>query len=483
MTNRRAHLHQTVRTVSLGTLWRILRYPFVLLTLIFVPRLMGDAVYGQFAYFLSLFVILDVVTDVGIVQIFGRFIPELTAGRSSEKSRTLLHGVLVYGSLLTLIPMVALAGWALIQPLAELPPHRLAILCLLLLLNRIEGILYAFLYGLNQIARFSFKEGLRTAVTLGLVLLFYRGFGLDGALWALVVNEAILLVLAARWTRAFLFPRWGRIPMAFMRPYIIFGIQFFIPAGLFGLLQRTGNVLIQGLTHSSPTVAYFDVANQFLLLASGFLGLLLATLVPALTTLHLQQEQTTIQRWLKIVMTYCGIITFLTINTLMWLGRTVIVRVLGPAFAPVFPAAAVMALGLVPMLIIYMGVNYAILEKKSAVYTGSMAAGLAVMLLASVWWIPGHGSLGAAWAAVLGYVAAALVFFWYYRRVMLAVLGEFWMVLLIGVGFSAFYSWPFGPWGMVLGWVGTSALYLAVMALLRLVRPADLRKLRQAFQT
>ena len=63
--SRRAARH-TLRTVSVGTLWRVLRYPFLVLSVSIIPRMMGTDVYGQYACFMSVFLVFDCLTDLGI---------------------------------------------------------------------------------------------------------------------------------------------------------------------------------------------------------------------------------------------------------------------------------------------------------------------------------------------------------------------------------------------------------------------------------
>ena len=159
----------TVRSVSLGTLWRACRYPFVILSAIVIPRLMGDRVYGEYAVFMSVYLLLDVITDVGVTQTFGRFVPELRA-QSLRKASELLHSMLFYGLLITLLVVVFGEGGMRLFGNVDYPLQLWVLLALLLIVTKIEGSLFAFIYGSNQIARYSMKELVRSAATFLLVL-------------------------------------------------------------------------------------------------------------------------------------------------------------------------------------------------------------------------------------------------------------------------------------------------------------------------
>lgn len=474
--------HSTVRTVSLGTMWRVLRYPFILLTVAIIPRLMGDTDYGKYAYFMSVFVILDICTDLGFLQIFGRFVPECEASGDHARTRGLFHGILAYGMLLAVALSIGLFVFTRVRPIQSLTTHWLIILVCMLLLTRLEGTFFSFLYGMNHIARFSAKEVLRSGVTLLLVIAFYWRFGLTGALWALVANEVILTAVGAWWTREFLFHPGRGFDARALKPYALFGVTFYIPAFFFGMLQRSGNVFVQSLTQSPEAVAYYDIANQFLLLTATFLGLIIQTLLPALTKLHIRSEQDTIQRWQRVVMTYCAIVAFLAFNALMWLGEPLIRAWLGDSFAPVMPNARIIAAAMIPVLIAYAGMNYALLDKAPGVYTAGVAAGLGMMAVSCIVLVPRMGSAGGAWATVLGYTALGLVFLVHYRARFREVLRHFWVAVAVGLCFLPVYRIEAGLVHSALWFAGTSVLYCAVLIALRVIRWSDAQKIRDAFK-
>ncbi len=478
----REDLHQTIRTMSLGALWRVLRYPFILFSMVFIPRMMGDSDYGSYAYFISLFVILDMVTDLGFQQIFGRFVPECNARGDRRGLRGLLHGMLAFGVGLAVLLVVALFFVYTFRPRETFSLQWIVLLSLILLLTRIEGTLFSLLYGLNQIARFSFKEVLRSASTLVLVLVLYHFFGLKGALWGLVGNEIILCLVSMLWTRAFLFQESGRIRFSAMKPYLVFGVGFYVPALFYGLLQRSGNVFVKLLTQSAEDVAYYDVANQYLLLTLTFMGLIFQTLLPALTKLHIGNDPETIDRWQRTIMTYCAVLAFFSFNALMWLGEPVIVLCLGDTFRPVTGNARIISLAVVPGLIAYSGMNYALLHRAPGVYIRAVIAGTVAMSTVSLLSIPRWQAAGAAWATVAGYTALGLVFLVHYAGYFRIILRQFWMALALAVLFLPLYRIDASDRQAVAWFAVSSALYSVLLVVLRIARWSDLQKILRAFQ-
>jgi O-antigen/teichoic acid export membrane protein len=474
--------HHTIRTVSVGTGWRVLRYPFILLSMAIIPRAMGDQIYGQYAFFMSVFIVFDCLTDLGTTQIFGRFVPECEASGERGRSTRLLHAVLYYNLLLTLVVCLVMIAAPLIHPFKGFSFSWFFLMALLLWFTKIEGILFGFVYGLNHIARFSAKEVMRSAFTFALVLVLYLRFGLTGAFWGLILNEIILAGIVIAWTGPHLFRPVEPIRFNEIKPFVLFGIQFYIPLFLFGLLQRSGNVFIQWLTSSSEQVAYFDIANQFLLLMATFLGLILSTLLPSLSALHAQGRQDIIHRYHSVSMAFCAVVIFLAFNALAWFGREAIVRLLGPSFSPVFPNALVMVLAVFPIVIAYAGINYSILEKRAGIYTAAVLAGLLVMVAGFMALIPRWSSIGATWAMVAGYVVLAAVFYRRYRSEFAAAFGDFWKAAGVGALFAPLCLIKAGLVVSILAFCATSALYIVALFLLHIVRWSDIRKVVNAFR-
>jgi len=479
--NRDEHRH-TIRSVSLGTLWRACRYPFVVLSAVLIPRLMGDTVYGEYALFMSIYLMLDVVTDVGVTQTFGRFIPELKT-ESSRKVTGLLHSMLFYGVIITLLVVIFGEGGLFVFGSTDYTPSIWLLLCLLLVVTKVEGSLFAFIYGNNEIGRYSAKELIRSAATFILVLAGFLLFGLNGALWALLASELTLLAAALFWTRSNLISKPEILPPRSFMPYMVFGVKFYLPMLVFSFLQRSGNVFIKKITGSAEQVAYFDVANQYLLLTATFLGLIFTTLLPSMTSLYIRKEHDKIVEWNRRVMTYCGIVVVLTVNALVLVGKDVLALCLGSDFAPVYPNAVVISLALPFVLIGYAGTNFALLEKRTHAYLTGVLLGLASMAAVCMVLVPKMGAVGASWASVVGYSVLALVFVIRYMkefRQMLVGLGK---VLLIGAACVPFWFVRSNLIVSGLIVILSTAIYIGLVLAFKIVALNEIRKLVDNFRS
>lgn len=471
---------ETLRAVTIGAFWRLLRYPFLFLSLIVIPRFMGKALYGQFAYFTSVLLICEAFTGLGNLQIFGRFIPELE--QDPDREARFLHGILAYGTLVVALFTAGVAAFFLIAQPEAFPLRWLPILICIVLASKIQGTLFAFLYGRNEIARFSVRELLRSSLTFFLILGLYAWTrNLDAALWALAINAVALMLLAIWWSRKALFRRWTRLPFREFRPYFLFGLTFYIPTVLLFFLQRAAPLFIRGLTGRYELIAPYDLANQFLMTTGMFLGLIFTTLVPALSKLHAAHREEEVLAWNRLALAWCGAVAFVVYGGLLYLGRPAIGLLLGPAFADTYRVAVITGLAFTPMLISQMGLNFSVVRKKPSAYALSTAFGALAMTLFSLLLIPRWKAEGAAWATLAGHSAVALVYAAVFRKPFLTMLRDF----LAVTGLGLLLMLPAVGLGdrlplLLTAGAGALLLYLGALAALGILRPQTVRTVIRA---
>jgi O-antigen/teichoic acid export membrane protein len=470
----------SVKNISIGTAFRLLRYPFIALSALVIPRLMGDVTYGYFALFMAVYMILDQITDIGFTQVFGRFLPEIDR-RGHRETAHFLHQIMAAGMVITAGVILLVGAPLYITGKLNFRPLWWSMLCILLLITKIKGTLFAFLYGKNDIARFSLKEFLRSALTFVLVVILHHFYGLPGALAALALNELIVLAVGAFWTYPYVFTRPQPIRWSKLKPYMRFGVAFYVPMLFFVLLQRSGNVLIELLTGQPEEIAYFDVANQYFLLTGTFLGMIFTTLLPSLTRMYLDEDDEKIDRWQKSVMTYCGLVVLLTAHALLLIGRDVIVLCLGPDYRGVFQNAVILTPAIPSMLITFAGMNYTVLRKEPAVFTKSVLGGLIVMLAAGIALIPVMRSAGAATAGLAGYTTLALLLVFRYRRIFGSLLVDFGKALLLGCILIPFHFIPGALAMKTLILVLSSLLFIVAAIKTGFVKASDARKIAASF--
>lgn len=424
--------NKIVRSISLGTIWRALRYPFLIGSMICIPRVMTAAVFDRFAVFLSVYMLCEAFTGLGNMQVFGRFLPTY-ADDDDEGRHRFLHGMLLYGVLITLAIMSVATVILLRHRPESFRASWIIAIFLILLFGKIQGTFFSYLYGMNQIGRFSSRDLIRSFSRFAVVLVLFTAFGLYGAIWAFVINELILVLVSGWWSRDALFSKVGIIPWREMRSYIFFGLAFYVPTVLIGMLQRSGELMIAGWSGVAKEAGYFNLANQFLLMTVSFLGILLATLLPSLTKFQTRGDHKQAEEWMRHAVVFCSAIVVLALYTLGFTGRYVI-PIVGKTFdvERVYINTLLLGTAAFPLLLVHVGSNWAVLRKDAKGYSIISAIAAAAMIGMSRILIPHYASLGATAASIIAYTVFAALFCVRYLMVMRTML--IWLLRVMACG-------------------------------------------------
>jgi O-antigen/teichoic acid export membrane protein len=444
--------------------------------MILIPKVMTAPVYGLFAVFLSVYMLCESFTGLGNMQVFGRFLPTY-AEDDEEGRRRFLHGMLLYGVLITLAIMACVTLVLLLWQPEGFRLSWIIALFLVLLFGKIQGTLFSYLYGMNQIGRFSSRDLIRSFSRFAVVLGLFLAFGLYGAIWAFVVNELVLVAVSAWWVRDALFSRVGIVPWREIRSYMSFGLAFYVPTVLVGMLQRSGGLLIARWSGVPEEVAYFDLANQFLLLTVSFLGILLATLLPSLATFKERGSHKQAEDWLRHAVIFCVAMAVLALYALSFAGPFVI-PIIGDTFdvGRVYGNALLLGAAAFPLLLVHVGSNWAVLQKDAIGYGVISALAALAMILLSWAMIPLWGSFGASLASLTAYCIFALLFclrYWAIMRVMLVGLLR---VVACAVVPAALLLIPLPALLQAVMFAPAALLFVLILLATHTVRLSDIRK-------
>jgi O-antigen/teichoic acid export membrane protein len=389
--------------------------------------------YGRFALLISLFTLCVALVSIGVGDIFGRFVAEFASRGDWENVRKLFANVLALKLSLTLVALCVLVP-VLNQLYGERFPFvYFLLLAAAILLADVEGCFFSLLFGLNRLVHFSAREPIRRIVSLGLVLVMFRFYGLVGALAAVVVVELLLVVMAIALTyRHLSFAHFG-IDLMFLRPFLKFGVTVYASWLLLTVWQRIGNVLIERGTGDAAQVAVYDVANQLFLVAFsvGMSGV--NSLVPIFTRLFVTQQEARLEAW------SCRFIKYLTMGNVVLLGGFAFVgedavrMFVGAEFREVTPLGITMFWGVFPLSIAQFGFVYSLVYGRPAVYLKALGIGLVALLLLSWLLIPPLRSMGAALASVASCLVMAAVLSFAFRERMLILVRQVAVVMAVAV--------------------------------------------------
>jgi O-antigen/teichoic acid export membrane protein len=421
------------KSLSLAVLYKLAQYPFLLLFVVFVPRLMGPEFYGQYALLISIVVITTSLIDLGLTEICGRFIPELSVSGERQllvKFSSQILSLKIVISCLTSLVLFAIVYWAYSD---RFPLPLLVIVSAIIVIADIGSVPYAVIFGLNRLDYYALRDPLRRALSLGLIIILFNSLGLLGAMISALIVEGILASLYFYWSKKYFKPYEYTISLSFLRPYLQFGFLFYVCWWLINLWQRAGNILIEYITNDSRQVALFDIANQSFVVLMTTTLFIVASLVPFFTELSLRSDQREIEKWCIAVIKYIGIGCTIIAIVFFVLGGNLIELIFGRKYDGVFENTLVLIFGLFPMAIAQLGYTLSVISKEPQKYFYCIMSSFVIFMFSSLLLIPKYKALGCSMAMSISYTVMAVASCVFFKKKIWLCLPGYILSIALGV--------------------------------------------------
>lgn len=398
----------TTKNLSTITLFKVAQYPLLLLTIMVVPRIMGPAVYGEYALLISIITMTAAIIDFGgDTALFGRYVPEFEIrGEMGNISRLSSH-------MLSLKMMVDLLVCSILYAMLHFaygdryPAIYFVLIIATVIVRDAQTVPNVLLFGLNKLWQFSLCDPVRRALSFVFILILFPYMGLLGAILATLFVDVCIAALAYSWTKEYFHIKEFRVDFRFLKPYLLFCLTFYLSAGVLSMWQRMGNVLIQRITEDSKEVAFFDMPNQIFLITISFTVFLIGSLVPIFTKLMLSGRHDKLVKWSKLIIKYTAMLCVLIYGGYLLLGPDLIPIIIGPDYGKIFPNGTVILLGIFPMILAQMGIVYSAVYNQPRKYLFSLCLAFGSFLAASFVLIPLYRSMGCAIAVLLSSIVLA----------------------------------------------------------------------------
>jgi len=253
-------IRATKNTISI-LLIKGTEYLILLLFILIIPRLMGPGDYGNYAFIMSIIVAVTLIADLGTVNIFGRFIPEMEEKKQTNKIKKLLAQTIKIKFLVGLLLLILYITILSTLNIKNLKLTYLIITGLALLFFIIAGNLFSFLFGKNEIIKYSLRNLFRRILTLVFLILLYTKFRIIGIYSTILITSIILFMFALIWTIKYIDLK-IKLDIKFLKPYLKFGVILFLSTAIITVFHNLGNIMTQLITKSSREVTFFDLPNQ-----------------------------------------------------------------------------------------------------------------------------------------------------------------------------------------------------------------------------
>jgi O-antigen/teichoic acid export membrane protein len=405
----------TTRNLSALVILKVSQYPFLFLFFVLVPRRMGPGWYGEYALFVSIVMISASVTNFGEASgIFSRFVPEFETQARPMDIRKIFVNMIFLQNLINLAAALSLLMAMQFFYSDMFSPAYVCLIGVIVVVRNNYSLYYALLFGLNDIARANSMLPLRRVLSLVLVLVLFHYFGLAGAIFSTLVVDVCLTIPAAYWTRKYISFRSADLDWAFMKPFLRYGLVFYVSGGLFAVWQKLGNVFIDRITHNTAEVAIFDIPNQMFLLMAGVILPFIFALAPIFTKLLLEGKERKLSKWSSIAGKYMGILCTATFFGFAACGRQLFSTILGPGFGGSYLNGVIQLAGIFPFVIVSMGILFSMVYKKPHRFFAALAVTIVSFAIAAGILIPLYGAAGCAVAMAVSCFVLGFVMYLYF---------------------------------------------------------------------
>jgi O-antigen/teichoic acid export membrane protein len=458
------------------TILKLVEYVGLVLFAVIVPRMMGPDLYGRFAAFLSSIALLTIAGGLGVIRMFGRFVPEFQVQKEMSKSQVLFTQVFFVRFLIALLLAVA---FFLFFP-RLLPKTSTLIIAVgagAFFLGLTASTFYEFQHGLNNLGKWLSQDSLLKVFLLIGILVLGGGHNLGRAVLSLFLAQLGFFLLGLFWTRSYFTFGKSVLSFSFFYKHLLFGLLFFSANVLLMVVWRSGEVVLLLFSGEVAEVTFYNLANLVIITVAGLIGQLGVMLTPSLTTFHTSGEQERVNAWLGYSLKYLTIASFSFLFIIHIVGPWLVKLVWGKEYLPVVANLKVLALGLLAFPLVRTGVSLAILLKQPVKVLQVTAAALVTFLLAAAILVPRSGSYGVSQAVALALGVAGVGTYLQFSLAQVLAFACFWRNLILGfVALSALALTSTPP--LLLGLIAF-VLYIMLLFGGKVVSAKEIRRIGQ----
>jgi O-antigen/teichoic acid export membrane protein len=400
-----------IRNVSVLLLLRGLILAGGVATATLVPRTMGPATYGRYDLITMLTFWFTMLGGLGTAQVVSRQTPQLEHEGAVDGLRALFGNLLVLRALssvvVALLYLVAIRLW-----LREVEWPVLVVLSVAVLMRGPASLCYSLFLGQGRIGRWAIPEVIRQWGSVAFALPCFLLGGLRGAVLGYLVSEATIFVIGAVGVRRSLARSALRLDLRALAPHLRVGLVFYAGDLVASAFERSGAVLVRGVTHDYAQVGLFGVSYQIFAAAVLSSTQISTSFVPLITVLRTKGEHLELKIWIERLVKWLTVVAMLGWLGSVFLGKDIVPVVLGRAYASVFRNVVVLSATLLCLPLVHVCGMLALTHDRPRILIQATAVKLLCFWAVGVPLVSRWGSLGACGAVFFATVAQTCIFLW-----------------------------------------------------------------------
>jgi O-antigen/teichoic acid export membrane protein len=447
-----------------------------------VPRMMGPGNYGRYALVTSLYLWFVWISDLGIAQVMGRYVPYFVLQGEKERLQKFFSNLLTV-SLLGGITSACLFLLFTVFWLTDLDLFLLITIAGTLVVRSGTHPFFALFLGLNQAARWGMGETLRHWFLLVLLIIgFYLG-SLQGAFLGLLLTELVVFSIGIWWGKSYFSWTELRLDIHYLTPYLQFGLIFFIFNLLASIFQHSGEVLVRLFYPDYVQVGYFGLAHNVYLTILKVIQQFTIAFAPFMITLQAQGETKALKQWIERLINWLTVGGVFVVFSVLLLGNDLVPWVLGAAYQPVTANLLPLSLTIWIQILSHVAILLTLVYNRPKIAV--MAAGIQ---LAAIWGfgpflVAKWGSMGGCFAVLTASTFYAGYLTWRMQGVITYSLQKWALEIVLGLIFLPLL-WLQSSWSInVLLYSVFVIGYSTLLLLLRFVTLSEVVAVWRAFRS
>jgi O-antigen/teichoic acid export membrane protein len=474
---------KTAGNISSAFLMRAARYPFLLLFIFIIPRMLGASDYGKYAFIVSILMLASELCTFGITVVFGRYIPELLIRNEQKKLQQLVSFYLtIWMFCCTLLAAVAVILYFTINMQGKEVPVFI-IVYLALVSEILSLILYALLYGLNYVGKSNAINLFRSVFRLAFLLIFYPILGFYGALISLLLTSIVSILYAIFSIKKVFDFKFQKPVFKEFLPQLKFGIIIFLPTLLFLFQQQIGPVFLKTFSFSNKEIGYFDLANQGFLVLYGLAITSFEALIPISSKFEIIGQAEKSIDWLFMLLRYILPILLIIVSFFYLFGNEVIMLILGQEYISIYTIALIILLSIPIWVMGQLGYVRSISLSKAKPYLRSTIFSTIIFVTFGIFSVKSLGAIGLASAIVLSAATFSVSILFSYKEFIPRLVIIIWKILLSLISFSFMFLWNFQVIELkIIVFLCSAALFLTILFKLKIINLHELKQLITALR-
>jgi O-antigen/teichoic acid export membrane protein len=313
---------------------------------IIIPRFLGKDAYGEYAFLTASFLLIGMSSRLGLRLIITRQFAPLYNSGELEKAAGLYKAYFLTNFASGLIVSAICFFFLEFACPFQISLVTFILLSLLILTWSLSESLFVLQLGVRRYGYWGLVFLLRSLTRLLLVVPGFFTGGMPGAVGGLLLGEGLTALIGHRLSSGLLPTKHIRPDFTLLWSHARLAILAFATQLADNLRRYLGVMLVAFVTLNTDLTGYYELSLRIVVLVSSSLLLTASSLMPTLSILHEQKDESRLFDWIELSTRGGLFILILIWGVFALVGRPLIVFLVGESFEPVYLLVSILLLSL-----------------------------------------------------------------------------------------------------------------------------------------